>query len=239
MSDASSRSHTEPAGQGRGAPEVKPPAAGKSSEGSELVLPRLFCFPHSDAAFQLWAARLLAESSERYGAPVTPGRLEDALRRTFPLALVRPREELASLRSEAAWYVYRDGRYSPFSNDPWWEERDVMWLDTGPDGRYLDASDSFVVLSGHARERLTGMRTGELADPAVRRMVPWTWELLEATGVLHSTSIMRAADGRRVPLEYRLVKDGGGPGRARSYMRVVPIEAARPSRSSELPPDRS
>ena len=39
------------------------------------------------------------------------------VRSLYPHAVVRSRDPLASLAGNA-WYVYRDGRYSPFSDGP-------------------------------------------------------------------------------------------------------------------------
>jgi PAS domain S-box-containing protein len=192
------------------------------SRGNDAI--RLLCFPHVDDVFGAWADRLLLDMGD--GA-VDPARFEEALRATFPAAVVRPREPIASLGAEHVWYVYRDGRYSPYADDPWWERADAMWLEIAPDGRYVDVSDSFLASTGYDRDQVLAMQTGDLTDRAFRTVVPWIWEILETSGVLHSTSVLVDAVGHRVPVEYRLVRLAHGG--ARSHMREVPLEVARPS----------
>lgn len=59
--------------------------------------------PPDDEAFRQTALGLLGAGVE------TPVTLESELRRSYPEAVVRPRE-LAGERTEV-WYVYRDGRW--------------------------------------------------------------------------------------------------------------------------------
>ena len=65
--------------------------------------PTLVLSPPDDDDF-----RSLALHAVDHG-PHTPAALQIALRRTYPHAIVRPRE-LAGERAEV-WYVYRDGRW--------------------------------------------------------------------------------------------------------------------------------
>lgn len=184
----------------------------------------LLCFPPHDHVFAGVAARLLTGLAQ-----ATPDRLQDALLPTYPNATVRARESLAGLGSGTAWYAYRDGRYSPFGeDDPWWERDGAAVLVIDAVGRYIDANPPALELLGLDLATLRTMATGDLTDPAVRPTVPWIRALLEDVGVLHSTSVLVTPDGRRVPVEYRLVRDGDGDGRSISYMRPVPIEAAHP-----------
>ena len=65
--------------------------------------PTLVLNPPDDEAFRSAALGLVE------GGVNQPTALEGALRRTYPAAIVRPRE-LAGERS-LIWYVYRDGRW--------------------------------------------------------------------------------------------------------------------------------
>jgi hypothetical protein len=65
--------------------------------------PTLVLSPPDDDEF-----RSLALSAIDHGSR-TPMALQNVLRRTYPGAVVRPRE-LAGERAEV-WYVYRDGRW--------------------------------------------------------------------------------------------------------------------------------
>lgn len=184
----------------------------------------LLCFPPQDLAF----ARIAATQLAGLDRP-TPDTLQTILSATYPRATVRAREPIAGLGEGQAWYAYRDGRYSPFADDePWWEAPDAASLVIDADGRYVDGSPAALELLGLDLDRLRTMVTGELTDVAVRPTVTWLWALLEDVGELHSTSILLTPDGRRLPVEYRIVRDGAGEGRTISYLRPVPIEAARP-----------
>jgi PAS domain S-box-containing protein len=182
----------------------------------------LLCFPPHDLVFASHAARTL----EALDAPDADA-LQSAIQGLYPDAVVRARESLAALGGGVAWYAYRDGRYSPFTDtDAWWEAEGVAHLVIDGEGRYVDANEAALELIGLDLATLRSLRTGELTDPAVRPTVPWIWALLEDVGTLHSTSVLVTPDGRRVPVEYRLVRGGGGEGRSVSYLRAVPIEAA-------------
>jgi|GEM_PF-4051816 len=181
----------------------------------------LLCFPPHDLVFAEFAARRL-DSLE----PKDPERLQAVLAQNFPDAVVRAREPLAALGAGVAWYAYRDGRYSPFTDtDPWWEVEGAACIVIDAEGRYVDANRPALELIGIDLPTLRTMRTGELTDAAVRPTVPWILALLEDVGTLHSTSILVTPDGRRVPVEYRIVLGDVGEGRSMSYLRAVPMEA--------------
>jgi PAS domain-containing protein len=185
----------------------------------------LLCFPPYDRAFMTLANRRLAALATR-----SPEHLQAALRAAYPGATVRPRHRLAAFLPDTVWYVYRDGRYSPYAvDDRWWEGDDVARLVVGPDGRYIEANQAALNLLGVSLDALVEMQTGDLVDPAVAELVPWTWDVVRETGELHATSILRAAGARpRMGIEYRLVlEEQGGP--AIAYLRPIPIAAAEPS----------
>lgn len=191
----------------------------------------LLCFPAHDTAFVTLAVRHL-----RAMDGIDPDGLTSLLVPMYPRVIVRPREPLAALAGGAAWYVYRDGRYSPFAEDAsrWWESAGCarLVIDAAT-GRYVDANDAALELTCMDRATLLAVRSGDLTDPRAAVNVPWIWELLREVGELHSTSILRTPDGRTIPVEYHLVRDGDGPGRAASYLREVPPEAAEASARDE------
>jgi PAS domain-containing protein len=184
----------------------------------------LLCFPPYDVVFARLATERLAALPAR-----DPGALQAELRATFAGATVRRREPLASLGRGEAWYAYRDGRYSPFTDTPWWEAPDVARLEIDAEGRYVGANEAALALIGVDAQDLARIRSGDLTDAATRPTVPWLWQLLQDVGELHSTSRLVTPDGRRVPIEYRLVLDAAGPGRHVSFLRTVPLEAVEPS----------
>jgi PAS domain-containing protein len=185
----------------------------------------LLCFPPHDLVFAGHAAHTLGTLDR-----ADPGALQAALQAAYPGAVVRARESLAALGGGVAWYAYRDGRYSPFTEaDRWWEADDVAYLVIDAEGRYVDANQPALELIGMDITALRSMSTGELTDPAARPTVTWIWALLEDVGTLHSTSILVTPEGRRVPVEYRLVRDGMSEGRSVSFLRRVPIDAVAAS----------
>ncbi len=184
----------------------------------------LLCFPPDDAVFAGLAREHMADAER-----LEPDRLEAALRDVYPRAVVRARHELASLRG-GAWYAYRDGRLSPFSGDRWWEEPGAARLVVGEDGAYLDATDEALRLLGVDLETLRMSASGSFTVPEYRAVMPWIRQLLRDSGEVHSTSIMRPADGRPdVPVEFRFVRDADGPGRHVAWMRQVPADPVEAS----------
>jgi hypothetical protein len=181
----------------------------------------LLCFPHWDPVFA-------GEVRRRFGElqASTPEALEERLRRTFPLAVVHARDDLASFVG-TAWYVYRDGRYSPFSQPTaWWEEPCTPRLILADDGAYLDATDPALSLLGVSHDELLAAHSGDFTTPEFREIVPWVLQLLRDTGELHSMSMLRPhGGGSDIPVEYHITRDGDGPGRHVSAFRLVPLEA--------------
>lgn len=181
----------------------------------------LLCFPPTDAVFSGVVRDLVTAAED-----LEPDALERRLRRVYPRAVVRPRHQLASLRGPA-WYAYRDGRYSPFVDAPWWDAPTVARLVIDGEGAYLDGNEAALELLGTDLRSLRSMTSGDLTSPEYRELVPWIRQLLIDTGELHSTSMVRPRDGRPdVPVEYHFVRDGDGPGRHVSWMRPIPPEAA-------------
>ncbi len=182
----------------------------------------LLCFPPEDVLF----ASLVRQTFDSVSGD-TPAALQRALRPIFPRAVVRPQEALASFVG-VAWYVYRDGRFSPFGRGPhWWEDPATARVVVDDDGHYVEANGAALRLLGVDLPGLRARVPGDFTVPDYGAAVPWILQLLRDTGELHSTSIVRPGDGGPDrPVEFRLVKDGDGPGRHVSFIRPVPMEAA-------------
>jgi PAS domain-containing protein len=182
----------------------------------------LLCFPPYDEVL----ARLAAERLAGLPEPA-PEALQASLRPIYPQIVIRPREAIAALGGGTAWYVYREGRYSPFGEDgPWWEAPDAARLEIDAEGRYAGANAAALELIGVDLATLKGMRTGDLTVASTRPTVAWFWQLLEDVGELHSTSILATPDGRQVPVEYRLIRGATPHDVSISYLRAIPAEAA-------------
>lgn len=178
------------------------------------------CFPPTDAVLQ-GIVRRLAESVER----LRPRELEESLRPIYPNAVVRARDSLASFEGPA-WYVYRDGRYSPYDPERWWEAPDAARIVLGADGRYVEANPAALAILNCSLEELRAARPGDFTVESYRPNVPWVMALLRDAGELHSTVMMQPRGGRPIQaVEYHLVVNGDGQGNHVSWIRPVPNAA--------------
>jgi PAS domain-containing protein len=98
--------------------------------------PHVITIPSSDLAFQGHVAMTATASLD-------PGALERRLRRIFPLVVVRER----AISGEAAWYVYRDGRWRP-PEGMWWQEPSLPRVVISSDGWLIDANRTAADLLG-------------------------------------------------------------------------------------------
>jgi hypothetical protein len=180
----------------------------------------LLCFPPTDVVLQ-GIVRRLAESSEN----LRPRDLEDSLRPIYPNAVVRARDPLASFEGPA-WYVYRDGRYSPYDTRRWWEAPDAAQIVLGPDGRYIGANEAALAILNCGLQELLSASPGDFTVESYRPNVPWVMQLLRDTGELHSTVMMQPRGDRPIQaVEYHLVVNGDGQGNHVSWIRPVPNAA--------------
>ena len=176
----------------------------------------LLCFPPSDRALR----RKASESLVTLSTP-SPDALETLLRPFYPRVVVRERADVAGF-GERGWYVYRDGRVSPFGHERWWTEPGVARVIVAADGAYLDATAAALKLLGITAEDLATARAGDFTSPEHRDNVPWLQQLLLDTGEVHSTSIMRRRTGEDVDIEYHLEPDPAVPGQWISSFRELP-----------------
>ena len=189
----------------------------------------LLCFPPVDAVFGEVTRRALDTVADP-----EPDQLEAYLRQVYPAAVVRERHVLASFGGPA-WYVYRDGRYSPFTDERWWEAPETACILLGDDGRYLDANPAALELLGVDLATLRASAPGSFTVPTYKTVVPWILQLIQDTGELHSTTmLLPAGGGSGLPVEYRLVKDGAGPGRHVATLRRVPGEVVEVAPARDL-----
>ena len=189
----------------------------------------ILAFPPADAVFAHAARRLVTDLGV-----ISPEALETRLRAIYPRAVVRARDPLASFGAPA-WYVYRDGRFSPFVPDDarWWEAPDAARVVVDDAGAYLDASPSALELLGVTLDELRRSRSGDFSVAAYRDLVPWILALLRDTGELHSATMLQPRGREPQPVEYRFIRDGDGPGRHLSIIRPVPLEVVEPTREAD------
>ena len=176
----------------------------------------LLCFPPGDVALR----RKATETLGTLDAPA-PDVLESSLRRFFPRVVVRERADVAGF-GDRGWYVYRDGRVSPFGRDRWWTEPGAARVTVAADGAYVDANDAALEFLDITRADLATARAGDFSSPEHRENVPWLQQLLLDTGEVHSTTVMRRTTGEDVDVEYHLEPDPAVPGQLISAFRELP-----------------
>jgi PAS domain S-box-containing protein len=113
--------------------------------------------------------------------------------------------------------------------DRWWETPGAARVVIDAEGRILEGNAAALELLGSTLEQLRSSPPAAFTVPEIRPMVPWILQLLHDTGELHSTSVVRRGDGGSdVTVEFHLTRDGAGPDRHISVMRVVPRDAVDP-----------
>ncbi len=116
--------------------------------------------------------------------------------RLFPSVVVRSRELSSEHR---AWYVYRDGRWTPPDASPWWTRGDTPVLAVSPDG--------WVMAADPGARRLLGL------DPDVDLTIdPWhSASLVAPTDRGDLTELLGiVAEGHTLTASIRLHRDGDG-----------------------------
>jgi PAS domain-containing protein len=155
--------------------------------------PYLLTIPRSDRAFHELVVRL----ARREGL-ADPTTFQARLVRLFPAVVVRSRE----LSSEhPAWYVYRDGRWTPPEASPWWAEGDAATIAIAPDG--------WVIAADLAARRLLGI------DPDVELGVePRHYASLVAPTDRDDVADLLGVltEGHTVTASLHLHRDGDGDG---------------------------
>ena len=177
------------------------------------------CFPHWDPVFA-------GEVRRRFGElqASTPEALEERLRRTFPLAVVHARDDLASFVG-TAWYVYRDGRYSLFSQPTACGRTSTPRLILADDGAYLDATDPALSLLGVSHDELLAAHSGDFTTPEFRETCRGC---CSCSGTPASCTACRCCDctaAHRTSPSSTTSPVMGRPGRHVSAFRLVPLEA--------------
>ncbi len=158
-------------------------------------------FPADDAVL-----RDLVESSVLDA--VEPERLQTALRRAFPRAVVRAKDPLATFGSIGpdTWYCYRDGRLTaPDEETRWWEAGSVAHVVVDQSNRYIEANAAACALLGVEEGSLIGRRWSEFAQPGAEEDAEWLRQSLQRHGNAFSTFRLRRKDGSALEIEYHCV----------------------------------
>jgi PAS domain-containing protein len=173
-------------------------------------------FPSGDAAFRRFAGAELSDLD----AP-DPELLQRSIRLRYPLAVVRVRSDLASLRGEGiVWYAFRRAFADP-PDDHWWESG-PSWAIIDGQRVFVEASEGFAAIVELPAELLIGRRIEDLANPADPTAVDDVaalWIEVLARGHVHGTLRFNRLDGSPREIEYHLYRDGAEPERFRAAIR--------------------
>jgi PAS domain-containing protein len=172
-------------------------------------------FPSVDETFREFVVTQLAgvDASD-------PEELQCSIRLRYPLAVVRVRSELASLRGEdIVWYAFRRAVVDP-PEERWWAAA-TSWAIVDDERAFVEASDGFAAIVEVPLVELIGRRIEDLAnpsDPTASDDVATLWADLVANGRVHGTLRFNRLDGSPREIEYHVERDGA-LGRYRAAIR--------------------
>lgn len=172
-------------------------------------------FPSADDTFREFVRTQLAglDASD-------PEQLQCSVRLRYPLAVVRVRDELASLRGEdIVWYAFRRAVVDP-PEEHWWATA-TSWAIVDDARAFVEASDSFAAIVEVPLTALIGRQIDDLAnpaDPTASDDIATLWADLRANGRAHGTLRFNRLDGSPREIEYHVDRDGA-PDRYRAAIR--------------------
>jgi PAS domain-containing protein len=160
--------------------------------------PQVITIPSWDEAFRDHVATVETASPDAAA-------LERRLRRIFPLVVVRER----AVSGDAAWYVYRDGRWRP-PDGMWWDDPALPRLVVAPDGWLIDvnrtAADLLDIDSGTVREHhfTDFIVPGTLEDSVT------LFRVIESGRTLDATIRLRPQTGSTIAVELHAQRGDAG-----------------------------
>jgi PAS domain-containing protein len=174
---------------------VRPPASPPQSRpGSILTI------PSSDAAF----AEHVQALSRRYSR-ASAAEFEQRLRNVFPRVAVRER----SLSGEPpAWYVYRDGRWRPPTDGPWWVEPRIPRLVVSDDGWIVEASRTASDLLGIEDSGPLPHHFTDFVVPGALEESLALHELVKQVGEFEATVLLRPLSGEVIAVDIHVAREG-------------------------------
>ena len=189
----------------------------------------LLCFPPDDAVFSAYVRRTFESLTED-----VPVELQRELRTLYPRAVARSREPLASLAGKA-WYVYRDGRYSPFvDGPPWWDEPTAARVVIDDAGCYVDANPPALELLGVSLDELRRSKAGDFTPPTFGRRSPGSFSCCAtpASSTAPRSCVRMATDRTR---RSSSTSSRTAPGRAVTCRRCAQCRPRHPGSSARVP----
>ena len=178
---------------------------------------QLRTFPSADPTFHAFACEAL-DAMKR----PSPRGLQDNIRIRYPLAVVRPQEDLARRGTgPLVWYAFRYGSvaHGP-SGMPLidWDGCEIAWGILDDERRFVDLNDALVTIVEQPRDAILGRAVEEFTnpnDPTIREDIAVLWQQFVDTRWAESTIRFNRRDGSPRQFAFRIVADDPEPGRHR------------------------
>jgi hypothetical protein len=155
--------------------------------------------PSTDTAF-----RELVDHVVRSAHPRTPAALEERLRRTLPLAVVRERE----ISGPPVWYVYRDGGWRSPAEGLWWEAPKLPRLVVSPDGWVVEANATMRGLLEIDESELGARHFTDFIVPGTIEESTALFEIISRGHTLTATVLIRPTSGRILAVDLHATREG-------------------------------
>lgn len=159
---------------------------------------RIQTFPSRDRAFSRAVERLARQMPDAE-AP----ELVDDLRHLYPRVTIFARQ----LSGEPPiYYAYRDGRFEPAHDEPWWTaERTPIVKVSAVSGRLTRVSEAWAAFMHGDSQSLLGRHFSEFLLPEARDTGVGLFEAVIETGEVRSEALVQRADGTHVAIEFHAV----------------------------------
>ena len=136
--------------------------------------------------------------------PGSAAELAERLRPVFPRVAVFERQ-LSGERPHL--YVYRDGRYEPERQDPWWLEPNVpcVQIDRAT-GRLTAVTSAWAELLNAEQPELVGRHYLDFVLPEARTAATAMFEVVTEEREVRSEAIILRPDGSTLAIEFRAIR---------------------------------
>jgi hypothetical protein len=132
--------------------------------------------------------------------------LVEDLRLLYPRVAIFQRQLSNEL---PAYYAYRDGRFEPEHDEPWWTHPGVAVVTVSTaTGLITDVSDSWAEFMRGDPALLTGRHFTEFLLPEARDAGIGLFEAVIEAGEVRSEALVQRADATTVPIEFRATLHG-------------------------------
>jgi hypothetical protein len=159
-------------------------------------------FPSSDGAFRRAVDRVVDRET-----PASPDDLVDRLRPLYPRVAVFERDLDAD---RDAYYVFRDGGFSPAAGERWWEQPGVPCVSVSVDtGLLTSVTDAWAELMHGDPAELVGHHFSEFVLPEARAVADGMFEAAAADRDVTSTALVLRADGTTIGIEFHAARRDG------------------------------